>query len=308
MLFENRDRLFSARDRLRESATRPAAKKSNLSAQEKAVVEADDGCPSDGVYQSRRDAGGPPPGRRRSKTSYAANGPRNGPCGAFVASTMRTSRGLVVLGHVDRLTEEQALDLERVDSRSKDCHIVRMAATTKEDQAAARRSKILLAARWCFLNFGFAKTSFEDIAKRANLSRTLLYRVFKDKEDIFRAVFVDWLVSRHPAAKQAVTAPGSPYERLLAVCRLMVLDPWAEMVGTPMGREFFDACERIDPEADARHRRVALECITAILGDEASAEVFLLSLDGLLADEPTTDVLEQRVRILAARFASPANK
>ncbi|NUP08112.1 MAG: TetR/AcrR family transcriptional regulator [Polyangiaceae bacterium] len=182
-----------------------------------------------------------------------------------------------------------------------------MTATTKEDGAAARRSKILRAARWCFLNFGFAKTSFEDIAKRADLSRTLLYRIFKDKEDIFRAVFVDWLVSRHPAAKQAATAPGSSYERLLNVCRLMVLDPWADMVGAPMGREFFDACERIDPDIDAKHREVFLRCVSSILGDEASAEVFLLALDGLLADEPTTDVLEQRTRILAARFV-PAPK
>lgn len=183
-----------------------------------------------------------------------------------------------------------------------------MAATLKEDEAAARRSKILLAARWCFLNFGFAKTSFEDIARRANLSRTLLYRVFKDKEDIFRAVFEDWLVSRHPTAKQAATAAGSPYERLLDVCRLLVLDPWAEMVGAPMGREFFEACERIDPDIDARHRKVALWCVATILGDKASAEVFLLALDGLLADEPTTEVLEQRTRLLAARFVPPAKE
>ncbi|HEY6343699.1 MAG TPA: TetR/AcrR family transcriptional regulator [Bryobacteraceae bacterium] len=43
----------------------------------------------------------------------------------------------------------------------------------KDDEAVVRRAKILIAARWCFLNFGFAKTAFEDIAKRANLSRTL---------------------------------------------------------------------------------------------------------------------------------------
>jgi len=177
-----------------------------------------------------------------------------------------------------------------------------------EDEAALRRSKILLAARWCFLNFGFAKTSFEDIARRANLSRTLLYRVFKDKEDIFKAVFVDWLVSRHPAAQQAATAPGSRYARLFDVSRLMVLDPWADMVGAPMGREFFDACERIDPEIEAQHRKVVLECATSILGDAASAEVFLLALDGLLADLPTTEVLEQRTRLLAARFAPPTKE
>jgi hypothetical protein len=75
-----------------------------------------------------------------------------------------------------------------------------------------------------------------------------------------------------------------------------------------MAREFFDACERIDPEIDAKHRKVLLQCVSAILGDEACAEVFLLALDGQLADMPTTQALEQRTRLLAARFAPPAKK
>jgi len=183
-----------------------------------------------------------------------------------------------------------------------------MPAPMTDDEAAARRARILTAARWCFLNFGFAKTTFEDIAKRSNLSRTLLYRIFGDKEEIYRAVFVDWLVSRHPAAKRAAKGPGSPYERLLSVCRLMALEPWAEMVGAPMGREFFEACERIDPESEAIYRRAALECVAAILTDEASAEVFLLALDGLLADQPSMEVLEQRTQLLAARFARRPSK
>jgi AcrR family transcriptional regulator len=171
-----------------------------------------------------------------------------------------------------------------------------------EEDAAARRSKVLDSARWCFLNFGFSKTSFEDIAKRADISRTLLYRIFKDKEAVFTAVFAHWLVARHPAAQQAVTGPGSPYERLLNVCRVMVLEPWADMVAAPMGADFFDVCARIDPEIEARHRKVALQCVKAILGNEESAEVFLLALDGLLADQPAVATLEQRIRILAERF------
>jgi hypothetical protein len=75
-----------------------------------------------------------------------------------------------------------------------------------------------------------------------------------------------------------------------------------------MGREFFEACERIDPEIEAQHRRVALKCVTSILGDKASAEVFLLALDGLLADEPATRVLEQRTELLADRFARSARE
>jgi TetR/AcrR family transcriptional regulator, transcriptional repressor of aconitase len=172
-----------------------------------------------------------------------------------------------------------------------------------DNEAAVRRAKILAAARWCFLNFGFAKTAFEDIAKRANLSRTLLYRIFKDKEEIYQAVFVDWLVSRHPAATLAAKGPASPYERLLRVCRLMALEPWAEMVGTPMGSEFLETCELIDPKSEALYRKVVSECVAAILGDEASTEVFVLALDGLFADKPSMEVLEERTKLLASRFA-----
>jgi AcrR family transcriptional regulator len=169
-------------------------------------------------------------------------------------------------------------------------------------KTATRLAAILSAARWCFLNFGFAKTSLEDIARRANISRTLLYRFFKGKEEIFKAVFVDWVIARHPAAQQAAAASGDPYERLLTVCGVMVLDPWSDMVGTPMGGEFFEACGRVDPDIDAYHRKVALQCFATILGDEESAEVFILALDGFLADKPKTEVLERRIQILAARF------
>jgi hypothetical protein len=115
---------------------------------------------------------------------------------------------------------------------------------------------------------------------------------------------VDWLVSRHPAAKQAAKGLGSRYERLLSVCRLLALEPWAEMVGTAMGSEFLEACERIDPESEALYRKVAHECVGAILSDKASTEVFLLALDGLFADQPSMEALEQRTRLLAARFAA----
>jgi len=177
-----------------------------------------------------------------------------------------------------------------------------MPVAMTEKDAAARRTKILEAARWCFLNFGFSKTSLEDIAKRANISRTLLYRIFKDKEGIFTAVFAHWLVARHPEAQQAATGAGRPYERLLNVCRVMVVEPWSDMAGAPMGAEFYDVCERLDPAIDAHHRKVALQCVATILGDEDSAAVFLLALDGLLSDQPTVAVLEQRISILAERF------
>jgi AcrR family transcriptional regulator len=183
-----------------------------------------------------------------------------------------------------------------------------MPPTLTADAAAARRARVLTAARRCFLNFGFSKTSFEDIARDAGLSRTLLYRMFKDKEDIYRAVFEDWLLSRHPAMKEAANGPGTAYERLLRVCRLVVLEPWAEMVKAPMGSDFVAECEQIDPESDALYHKIAVESYETILGDPASAKVFLLALNGLLMDQPSMRVLEQRTQLLAARFAPPSSK
>lgn len=183
-----------------------------------------------------------------------------------------------------------------------------MAARITEQDADARRTSILQAARWCFLNFGFAKTSLDDIARRAAISRTLLYRTFRDKEDIFSAVFADWLIARHPQARAAATAKGDPLERLLTMCQVMVVEPWKDMVGAPMSGEFYDVCERIDPAISEQHYRVFLECARALLPEDGVAEVFLLSLEGLLTDEPSVATLENRVKILATQFVHTGAK
>lgn len=176
------------------------------------------------------------------------------------------------------------------------------------EQTAARRAKVLSAARWCFLNFGFEKTSLDDIATRADLSRTLLYRLFENKEAVYRAVFADWLLSREPEAMAAAKGSGSQFERLLRICKLTVVEPWTEMVSAPVGDAFFDICERIDPESEVLFRRVMLDCVDAVLDDAESSQVFLLALDGLLGDRPSVDDLQQRIEVLSARFAAPVTK
>ncbi|MEM9509370.1 MAG: TetR/AcrR family transcriptional regulator, partial [Cyanobacteria bacterium P01_E01_bin.35] len=44
------------------------------------------------------------------------------------------------------------------------------------------------AAKSCFLNYGFEKTSMSDIAKQVNISRTAIYQHFENKEAIFCAI------------------------------------------------------------------------------------------------------------------------
>ncbi|MDY0308238.1 MAG: TetR/AcrR family transcriptional regulator [Castellaniella sp.] len=170
----------------------------------------------------------------------------------------------------------------------------------------ARRARILDAARWCFLNFGFARTSLSDIAQRAGISRTLLYRSFKNKEDLFMQVFEDWMLSRLPLAMDAVQAPGAQGKRLFAVCQRVLLEPWSDMEAAPMSSEFLNVCQGLSPEVASQHRTCLLECLGQVFDDPEVAHVFLLALEGLVEDKPRLDVLEKRVRILVDHFTAGA--
>ena len=179
-----------------------------------------------------------------------------------------------------------------------------MSPKLSSEAMIARRARILDAARWCFLNFGFARTSLGDIAQRAGISRTLLYRSFKDKEDLFMQVFDDWMLSRLPLAMEVVQAPGSPRERLFAVCRRVLLAPWSDMEAAPMSSEFLEVCQGLSPEVAGRHRASLLECLDRVFDDPAVALVFLLAMEGQIEDRPRLEVLERRIRILVDHFAA----
>jgi TetR/AcrR family transcriptional regulator, transcriptional repressor of aconitase len=171
------------------------------------------------------------------------------------------------------------------------------------DQDAARRRLILNAARDCFLKFGYAKSSLEDIAKQAAISRPLIYRKFKSKEQIFAAVLEDIFETTHRAAEHALAEPGSKREKLMSLYEALLLDPWKELiVDAPMGAEFYEACSRVTPEIDERHRTMQLKYTQAVLGTKEVSEVFMLAVDGLKQDLPAPKVLRRRLEVLIDRF------
>lgn len=175
---------------------------------------------------------------------------------------------------------------------------------TISDRDTERRRAILEAARWCFLNFGYAKTTFDDIAKRANISRPLIYRKFKNKEELFAGVFDEGHAERFPRAEAAMASKGTKRERLFRTMEVLLLEPWAEMVNAPMASEYYATCVRLFPEVEEKHEKAKLKLLQNILGTRENAELFSLSIEGLEGDMPAAPILRRRVQLLIERFVA----
>ena len=72
-----------------------------------------------------------------------------------------------------------------------------------------KRGIILESALTVFITYGFKKTSMDDIAKQAGVSRPALYQLFKNKTDIFRALSHDLMENSVAKAGRAFEEPGA---------------------------------------------------------------------------------------------------
>jgi AcrR family transcriptional regulator len=60
-----------------------------------------------------------------------------------------------------------------------------------EEPAGGPRDQILKAAESCFEYYGFRKTTVDDIAKSAGISRTTVYRFFRDRDALLSALILN---------------------------------------------------------------------------------------------------------------------
>jgi AcrR family transcriptional regulator len=165
-----------------------------------------------------------------------------------------------------------------------------------------RRATILTASLDCFLKFGYAKTSLDDIAKSANLSRPLLYLKFRNKEEIFKGVFDHLVGGGYDMAKKLIAARGEKLATLMEVYEWVLLKPWERVMGQAMSAEFYDTCRRLFPDVCSQHDKMLSRYVTTILGNKEQADVFILAAWGLLADLPPPKVLRRRLAVLSERF------
>jgi AcrR family transcriptional regulator len=72
--------------------------------------------------------------------------------------------------------------------------------------AGLRGAELLAVARDVFLENGFAGATMQDVAARAGVSKTSLYREHPGKDDLFAAVVLDWAARGRGAMRPALDA------------------------------------------------------------------------------------------------------
>jgi AcrR family transcriptional regulator len=92
----------------------------------------------------------------------------------------------------------------------------------KAPKETGRQPYILETAMKVFARHGFKKTSMEDIAQAAQISRQGIYLHFKNKEDIFKASLLKMMNDSLAAATTALNDKDSPLQDKL----LSALDGW----------------------------------------------------------------------------------
>ncbi len=84
----------------------------------------------------------------------------------------------------------------------------------RADRAARTRQRILDAAGQCFATSGFAKTTVEEIALRAGVSKALVYHRFRSKEEILEAVLERTLDEWQAASRWRIAEGDSVVDAL----------------------------------------------------------------------------------------------
>ncbi|WP_438001396.1 TetR/AcrR family transcriptional regulator [Sorangium sp. So ce185] len=130
--------------------------------------------------------------------------------------------------------------------------LVSEASSTDRPADDVRRRKLMDAALTVFLRFGFRKTSMDEVARAANVSRQGLYLHFATKEELFRASVAYFLDTALAAAAAALADAERPLEERLVAA----FDTWVGQFVGALGSDAADlhaaTKELVGPTVDER--------------------------------------------------------
>jgi len=131
-----------------------------------------------------------------------------------------------------------------------------------------KRDAILRAAYDVFASYGFRRTSMDDIAKAAGVSRPALYQSFANKQEIFRGIVEAHIVHVETELSWLIGQDKPLAALLREMLETAILDPHRMLEAMPHGQELLgmkteaaadlfriweDKCQNLYEQALAKH-------------------------------------------------------
>lgn len=145
-----------------------------------------------------------------------------------------------------------------------------------------RRARILEGATDVFLTYGFQRTTMDDIARAADISRPALYLEFRNKADIYRALAAEFIEDAISGAREAVAGDGSLAQKLEAAI-MRAMERMLEIEQTPHGADILDLKTSLATDLVHAGRDAMSGMIEQAIAGEADRQGINLAIRGLEA-------------------------
>jgi AcrR family transcriptional regulator len=159
------------------------------------------------------------------------------------------------------------------------------------------RQQIINAANRCFMQYGYSKTTFGDIANEAGVSRALIYSYFKNKCDLFVNLTRDEHDSFKIMSEEVLKSDVSDKEKLSRIIDIWIVNSYSDLRNSNYGNELLDGLVNISEQSEKRFRKLFAMSIKPIIGEDM-AEIIVFSLRGLIDDRPPLKTLQKRIALL----------
>ena len=187
------------------------------------------------------------------------------------------------------------------------------------DSQETKKKAILKASFTTFLQYGFRRTSMEDIASSLGISRAALYLHFKNKQEIFRSLSQQLQDEGLNRAQIALNQKNSLEQRLVEAFESRYLVEFFDSIYTSAhGEEIIDTNNSIAADISLAAQTKFEEMLTQSLEkaeavqnislqkaglkiDEA-AELLMLAANGLKTPAPSADIFRIRLKNLIRLF------
>ncbi|GAA2604698.1 helix-turn-helix domain-containing protein [Streptomyces axinellae] len=175
----------------------------------------------------------------------------------------------------------------------------------------SRRAAVLDAAMVTFARFGYRKTSMEEVARAARISRPGLYFLFASKEALFRAAATQVLERDLVAVEHVLADTGRPLPDRLAEA----FDQWAGRYIGPLARDVPEVIGanpgllgEMAETAPRRFEELITDALAAETGQEAAlavARTMISTSIGLKHQAPTREFFLARLKTAISLLLRP---